>query len=358
MPKYSLQELQELNDDVASQLKLAKYFKEKDPQKFYEYSRIAAEKGSAEGSYNLGICYKNGYGQVKDKNLSFYWFNIAANARKNYAAAQFELGEIFYEDKKIDLAIENYILAAGNGESRASFKLGKHYYENKQFDQAINFFSKSANAGNPDSQYFLGKCYSKGKVIAENTKESLMYYTLAAYQDHVKAQNILDGWKKILRLEWRNKYKIYKDLLSEAFTDPTRKEVRCQLIAAIYKKYGQNIIDDLFNNHSQDLIAIRDYIDDDLINYLKENEGYDISYLKLETKSLKEPSDEITRCHSLPIQANSANLEKPALRKIHSSGAHESDSEAKKPDNEPQSSPTDAARLNYDLSSNVLGRRG
>ena len=54
-----------------------------------------ADRGDVVAMYNLGICYRQGYGCTPDLSKSFYWFRKAAE--QGYAFAQYNLG-VCYEN--------------------------------------------------------------------------------------------------------------------------------------------------------------------------------------------------------------------------------------------------------------------
>jgi TPR repeat protein len=54
--------------------------------------KLAAEKGSVEGEFNLGVCYEVGRGVSKDTAEAVRWYRKAADA--GYAEAQDRLNKL------------------------------------------------------------------------------------------------------------------------------------------------------------------------------------------------------------------------------------------------------------------------
>lgn len=57
--------------------------------------RRAAKRGYALAQYNLGVCYENGEGVIKDKTLAISWYCMAAE--QGYAAAKAALKRLGVE---------------------------------------------------------------------------------------------------------------------------------------------------------------------------------------------------------------------------------------------------------------------
>ena len=87
--------------------------------------RAASEKGDPEAQYNLGLCYFNGWGVVKDLEQAVLWYRRAAE--QGDADAQNNLG-VCYEKglgvpKDLEQAVLWYRRAAEQGSERAQAAL-------------------------------------------------------------------------------------------------------------------------------------------------------------------------------------------------------------------------------------------
>jgi len=60
----------------------------KDYVEAVKWYRKAAEQGHTEAQLNLGYCYANGQGVVKDKVEAYAWFSMAAKADSDAAESR------------------------------------------------------------------------------------------------------------------------------------------------------------------------------------------------------------------------------------------------------------------------------
>jgi TPR repeat protein len=120
--------------------------------------RMFALKGNASGQYNLGVCYDNGEGVLKDYKQAVYWYTKAAE--QGHAMAQNNLGNCYK-----------------NGEGVL-----------KDYKQAIYWFTKAAEQGLAMAQYNLGVCYKNGEGVLKDYKQAVYWHTKAAEQGHAYAQ--------------------------------------------------------------------------------------------------------------------------------------------------------------------------
>ena len=58
---------------------------------------------------------------------------------------------------------------------------------NKEYDRAYKLVLPLAQQGNPIAQYNLGAMYSNGEGVAQDYKEVIQWYRLAAEQEHPNA---------------------------------------------------------------------------------------------------------------------------------------------------------------------------
>jgi hypothetical protein len=95
--------------------------------------RLLAEKGDAEGQYDLGLMYLDGLGVPKNDAEAVNWFRKAAN--QGYTAAQANLGAMYQSGLGIPT---NDV-------------------------EAVNWFRKAADGGYAAAQYNLGTMYRDGR---------------------------------------------------------------------------------------------------------------------------------------------------------------------------------------------------
>ncbi|MDE7455634.1 MAG: toll/interleukin-1 receptor domain-containing protein [Prevotella sp.] len=187
----------------------------------------AAIMGNVEAQYNLGVCYKNGYGVNKDYVEAVRWYR--KSAEQGNVRAQNNLG-ICYEfgegvNKDCDEAVRWYRKAAEQGNKYAQcrvndicclldrarksittspapsasenaeelYKRGREYYDMGDYTSAVPLLSKAAEQGNARAQNKLGDCYCWGKGVNQNDSEAVKWYRKAAEQNYPDAQYNL-GW--------------------------------------------------------------------------------------------------------------------------------------------------------------------
>jgi len=113
-------------------------------------SKQLAEKGNATEQCNLGWCYYEGYGVLKDLTEAAKWFR--KSAEQGNATAQCNLGVCYID---------------GDGVSKDPV-------------EASRWFRKSAEQGDATAQYNLGVCYYNGEGVLKDLTEAAKWYRTAA----------------------------------------------------------------------------------------------------------------------------------------------------------------------------------
>lgn len=158
------------------------------------FYRTAADQGSARAQYNIGTCYKNGFGVDQDDTEAAKWYRLAAD--QGDADAQYSLG-VCYElgeglDKDEVEAVRLYRLSAEQGNALAQYNLGNCYRFGRGVDkdevEAARFFFVSAEQGNVKALCKLGFFYEKGLGVDQDDKQAAKWYRLAADQGNAVAQ--------------------------------------------------------------------------------------------------------------------------------------------------------------------------
>ena len=104
-----------------------KFQKNEKNEEAFEYYLKAARQGDAEAQYNLGVCYRKGYGVEKNLTEAVKWLRKAAD--QGLADAQCMLG-LCYElgggvKKDLSEAVKWYHKAANQGHAQAQDMLRK-----------------------------------------------------------------------------------------------------------------------------------------------------------------------------------------------------------------------------------------
>lgn len=141
--------------------------------------------------------------EISDETLD----EIIAHANSGDVTAQFYLGLLFHQGKRVERDIQRaiffYTMAANAGNNKAQYNLGLIYMNGDGVEEdiakAIDLFRRSAEQGNPKAQYRLARFYLAGQGIEKDETEAARLFTLAASQGEVNAQHMLGltylyGW--------------------------------------------------------------------------------------------------------------------------------------------------------------------
>ena len=189
--------------DAVEQLRLGdKYAMTQDWAQAIKWYRKSSEQGNADAQFNLGWCYKNGYGVPKDLVQAVELYR--RSAEQGNAAAQNNLG-ICYENGDVVLkdlvqAVELYRKSAEQGNAAAQNNLGVCYEYGagvpENLEQAVELYRKSAEQGHPFGQFNLGVCYENGDVVPKDLSQAEYWYRKSAEQGNVNARKALDRLTK------------------------------------------------------------------------------------------------------------------------------------------------------------------
>jgi len=169
-----------------------------------------AYKGDGNAAYYLWWLYKNGDGVKADKELAEQWKQAAIRDLNTYAElgnheAQFNLADLYSVDGDKELAekwgkkaFSGLLLQANQGDSNAqdvlSYLLIRDDLGVKTDDsQSAAWERKAAEKGNANSQYWLGQRLANYKELTRDNEEAIFWYTKAAKQGHLFAQDELEG---------------------------------------------------------------------------------------------------------------------------------------------------------------------
>jgi TPR repeat protein len=163
-------------------------------RKYFELTKAKAEKGDAQAQYNLGVCYANGEGMMKDSEEAVKWLRKAAD--QNEAAAQVCLGYFYAMGDGVAKdqveSVKWYRKAAEQKNALAQFNLGVCYYNGDGVSQdakeAVKWWRKAAEQNNALAQFNLGICYDKGKGASRDAEEAVKWWRKAAEQNNTDAQ--------------------------------------------------------------------------------------------------------------------------------------------------------------------------
>ena len=146
-----------------------------------------AEEGVPQIQAQLGYCYTNGIGVVKDENKGLHW--TRQSAEKGNARGQLNLGVYFQEMNDMEKAVEYYTKSANQGNVYAQNNLGRIYEINFQDKKnAMFWYEKAANQGFAYAQHNLGRIY---ELNFQDKAKAIYWYEKAANQGYSLSQSFL-----------------------------------------------------------------------------------------------------------------------------------------------------------------------
>lgn len=178
--------------------------------KEYKSRICAAEQGSAEAQYQLGLDYE------KDYNLSIAFFWLEKAALQGHSTAQYKLGQKYFNGLGVEQNYEEagkwYKRSAKQGCREAQYELYCYLlFSYNRIDKGFKWLSLAAEQGHAMSQYWLGVHYQTGvdDVVSIDYKKALYWFVRAFHNGH----DTTDEIKKIYgeNPELIGYYKIYKD---------------------------------------------------------------------------------------------------------------------------------------------------
>lgn len=158
----------------------------------------AAEQGHASAIYNLGVLYEHGEGVAQDLSKALYWYGKSAESGNT--DAQFNLGAMYSRgqgtEKDMRKAQIWYEKAAGQGNVDAMENLARiYYFELHNTKAAIKWWEKAAGAGRPIAQYNLGALYANGREISKDIDKARQLWEKAAKNGNEDAKKALETLK-------------------------------------------------------------------------------------------------------------------------------------------------------------------
>ncbi len=154
--------------------------------KSFSCFKTAAEKRDANGLYNLGMCYLNGYGVPHDEFRALECFRAAAQA--NHPEAINNIGG-FYRDgivveKDPIIAARWFAKSAdfGNayGELNYAYALQRGEGVEEDKERAANMFKSSAQQGLVEAMNAWGQCLYNGEGVEQDRITAVRWYRVAA----------------------------------------------------------------------------------------------------------------------------------------------------------------------------------
>ena len=189
-----------------------------DFKKAFDYATIAAEDDVCEGFLVLGSLYFNGWGVEKDINLALENYKMAAALGDETAMNQ--IGIIFMGDEGIEGNPEQSFYwfneASKKNSAVGMYNLGccykNGYGTEADIEQAAEWYKKSAELGYVDAMCDLGEYYQENLVDFNKAK---MWYLKAAELENSEAQNKLAVLYADIENDYKEAVKWYKKAIEQ-----------------------------------------------------------------------------------------------------------------------------------------------
>ncbi len=159
----------------------------------------AADTGDANGLYNLGMCYMQGYGCVPDQDLAYKCFRASAEA--GHPEAINNIGG-FYRDgivvrANLETAVKWFARSAdiGNAYGMFNYALALQRGEGvaKDVDKAVGLLKTASELGNAEAMNAYGMCYYTGSGVAKDEAEAVKWYRASADRGFAPAMDNLSS---------------------------------------------------------------------------------------------------------------------------------------------------------------------
>jgi len=158
--------------------------------------RAMAENGDNLAQYNLGICYREGYGISVDYQKAIEWFMKSADSGNVEALAA--IGSCYSSGgpnllRNMEKAFEYWQKGYEKGDPDCAHNMGFNYEMGngvtKDIAKAVSYYQVAAEKGVAMSQYNLGICFYAGNGVTQNQEKALYWWKKAAAQGHKEAKH-------------------------------------------------------------------------------------------------------------------------------------------------------------------------
>lgn len=157
---------------------------EQDYAKAMEWYRKAAERGSRDAQYNIGVLYRDGLGVPRDTGQARIWFQQAAD-RGDLAAGAVLRGLLDSPESTPEPTTPT-----------AENEMGDRYFYgrgvNQDYGKALAWYRKAADQGYAEAQHNVGALYENGWGVAQDVEQAKVWYQKAAVQGDAFAKGALE----------------------------------------------------------------------------------------------------------------------------------------------------------------------
>ena len=141
----------------------------------------------------LGRIYQEGVTQAPNIDKAIEYYQMAEDQKENEASLA--LGKIYLSQTNPTEALRHFALGSDRGNVECHRTLGDLYY-NGEFGVQVNqhkalfYFERLALKGDAHGQFMAGHIYF-GNIVGPLYKKAFDYFTAAALQNHMEAENFL-----------------------------------------------------------------------------------------------------------------------------------------------------------------------
>jgi TPR repeat protein len=152
-----------------------------------------AEKSDKKAQYKLAKFYQKGKFVSRDLSKYRYWLELSA--KQNYKWAEFELANIYKEEKKYKKSFELMKASADQGHIWASYNLALMYFDgigtSKDYQKSFRYMQAPVLFGYKKAQYAMAKMYYYGYGIEQDTDMAIELLKMAIEQKESKSMMML-----------------------------------------------------------------------------------------------------------------------------------------------------------------------
>jgi TPR repeat protein len=163
-----------------------------------ELLNLAAEQGSINAQFSLGILYSSAMYKKEDKAKSLYWYEKAAE--QGHIQAQFSMGNYYDRGTGVrenkSKTVYWWTKAAEQGNRQAQSLIGAYYFDGvgvaKDEGKAAYWWTLAAEEGITSAQRNLGIIYLNGTGVPKDKDKALYWLKKSAEDSDIQALDILN----------------------------------------------------------------------------------------------------------------------------------------------------------------------
>jgi len=163
-----------------------------------KWIRKKAEEGSRAPQFDLGWCYREGYGASQDNAEAVRWWQMAAE--QGDTTAQNNVGHCYKYAEGVEQnhaeAVRWFRKSAEQGSRTAQYNLGHSYCMGlgvpQDYDEGARWIRRSAEGGDRCAQHNMGFLYKNGCGVPQDNAQALAWYRYAASRGDAMSQEEAD----------------------------------------------------------------------------------------------------------------------------------------------------------------------